>query len=218
MYSAVIVGAGSGMRTGLEYNKMFYLLKGKSMICYSVEVFLKDIDCEQIIVVTNKIDYEKIKNLFLDLNVKIVIGGETRQESVYLGLSKVKTKYVFIHDGARPNIKIEQIDQLKEALKKKNALTLGIRVKDTLKQTTNLRIVGDVDRNSVYTLQTPQVFITQEIIKAHELANQSKHTYSDDTSVYRSELHKDVFIVPGREDNLKGTTLIDLIILEALLC
>ncbi len=216
MYSALIMAAGQGLRSGLTFNKNLFPIKGKPMILYSVEQFLSDPDCQEVIVVTAKQDIDTFK-LVLPAQTIIVSGGKSRQESVLSGLKIVKTEYVFIHDGARPNLKKAAIEKLKQALLLHEALSMATPVKDTLKICTNQEITKDIDRENTFCLQTPQVFPTKAILEAHILAKTNKHQYSDDTSIYLHELGKKVFIVDGYDDNIKATTLTDMKILEALI-
>jgi len=216
MYSALIMAAGRGLRSGLAFNKNLFPIKGKPMILYSVDKFLADLDCQEVIVVTAKQDIETFK-LVLPAKTIIVSGGKTRQESVLAGLKIVKSENVFIHDGARPNLKKEAIEKLKQALLLHEAVSLAAPVKDTLKICTNHEITKDIDRENAYSLQTPQVFPTKSILEAHVHAKNNKHQYSDDTPIYLHELGKKVFIVDGFDDNIKVTTFTDIKILEALI-
>ncbi len=216
MYSALIMAAGQGLRSGLAFNKNLFPIKGKPMILYSVEMFLSDSDCQEIIVVTAKKDIEIFKSV-LPAKTIFVVGGKTRQESVLAGLKNVKSEYVFIHDGARPNLKKEAIDKLKQALLLYGAASLAAKVKDTLKICINQEVTKDIDRENAYSMQTPQAFPTKLILEAHINAKNNNQQYSDDTSIYLHELEKKVYIVDGFDDNIKATTYTDIKILEALI-
>lgn len=218
MYTALIVAAGSGSRTRLPFNKMFYEIKGKPIILYSVERFLTDPDCEELIVVHSSADAGKMSVLMKNYsNVKLVVGGETRQQSVYSGLKLAKSQYVLIHDGARPNLKKTSIDELKKAVKEKKAAILAVPVKDSIVSAENNLISGYVERKSTYAVQTPQAFLTEEILKAHLLANNSGSVYTDDASLYLDTFNKDVKVVLGEDENIKVTTKADLSLMEVLL-
>jgi len=218
MYTALITAAGTGTRTRLPFNKVFYEIKGKPLIMYSVERFLADADCEEIIIVHAVADQAKMAALMKNIAaVKLTTGGQNRQESVYAGLKLAKGRYVLIHDGARPNLKRANIEDLKKVLKEQNAATLAIPVRDTLIRVENNLIGDHLDRETTYAVQTPQAFKTEEILKAHLLANNSGMIYTDDTAVYLATFNKDVKIVLGDEENIKATTKMDLSLLEALL-
>lgn len=219
MYTALIVAAGSGSRTRLPFNKMLYEIKGKPLILYSVERFLGDSDCGELIVVHSAADAPKMAALLKPYpNVKLVLGGETRQQSVFAGLKLVQGKYVLIHDGARPNLKRTFLDAVKKALGEEGAATLAISVRDTVVEAENERILVHLDRKRTFAVQTPQGFQTEEILKAHLLANNIGAEYTDDTAVFLATFpNRDVKIVLGDEDNLKVTTKSDLLFMEGLL-
>lgn len=218
MYTALIVAAGSGSRTRLPFNKMFYEIKGKPILLYSVERFLADPDCEEVIVVHASADQGKMSTLLKNYsNVKLVLGGDTRQQSVYSGLKVAKSLYVLIHDGARPNLKKTSIDELKKAVKDKKAAILAVPIKDSIITVENNLISDYGDRKSTYMVQTPQAFLTEEILKAHLLANNSGSVYTDDASLYMDLFNKDVKVVLGEDDNIKVTTKADLSLMEVLL-
>lgn len=219
MYTALIVAAGSGSRTRLPFNKMLYEIKGKPLILYSVERFLGDSDCGEVIVVHSVADAPKMASLLKPYpNVKLVLGGETRQQSVFAGLKLVQGKFVLIHDGARPNLKRAPLDALKKALGEEGAATLAIPARDTMVDVENERIQEYHDRKRTYAVQTPQGFRTEEILKAHLLANNTGAEYTDDTAVFLATFpNRDVKIVLGDEDNLKVTTKSDLLSMEGLL-
>jgi 2-C-methyl-D-erythritol 4-phosphate cytidylyltransferase len=217
MYTALIVAAGSGSRTELGYNKVFYEVHSQPIITYSVDRFIADPDFSEIIVVHAKDELEKMKIALKDRQVIFVEGGSTRQESVYRGLKAVTNAVVFIHDGARPNLKKEQLDLLKSGLDNASALTLAVKSKETIKVVRNQQVVGDINRDEAYLIQTPQVFITDEIKSAHEALKSSKIIFTDDTSIYSSYCHGKVYIVEGTDDNVKVTTKFDLMKLEDLI-
>lgn len=219
MYTALIVAAGSGSRTRLPFNKMLYEIKGKPLILYSVERFLGDSDCGELIVVHSVADTSKMTGLLkAHPNVKLVPGGDTRQQSVFAGLKLAQGKYVLIHDGARPNLKRSFLDSLKKAVTEAGAATLAIPVRDTIVEADNERILVHLDRKRTYAIQTPQGFLTEEILKAHLLANNIGAEYTDDTSVFLATFpNRDVKIVLGDEENIKVTTKSDLLLMEGLL-
>lgn len=217
MFSAVIVAAGSGKRTGLDYNKIFYKIKGLSIIEYSVKKFLEDDDFKEIIIVISKEDLNHVREIFKSTKVKYVIGGSTRQKSVFNGLSLVNEDYVFIHDSARPNILTEDINRLKENVKEKDAVILYTPVKDSVIEYKENIVNKYLDRNEIGLVQTPQAFQSDLIKKAHSLAIKSKVKYTDDASLYRQELNKEVYLLQGNENNIKATTKHDLLLLEEIL-
>jgi 2-C-methyl-D-erythritol 4-phosphate cytidylyltransferase len=199
-YDVIIVASGKGVRANLGYNKVFYKLKnGKSVLDYSIELFYEDQDCLRIIVVTNEEDLINIK----DNNKLItVIGGKERKDSVYNGLKEVKSEYVMIHDGARPFVKKENIDDIKKALIDNDAVCLGSKATDTIKIIDNDVIVETIDRNKVLLAQTPQAFKTSLIKDCYEKCKDA--LFTDDSSLVESLGYK-VKVVLNEHDNHKLT-------------
>lgn len=215
MYSAVIVAAGSGTRFGSLEPKVLSRFGDKPLIQSSLERFLEDPDCLEIILVHSvKTSHEFLR--FKQEKVILAIGGDTRQESVRLGLAMVKAPLVLIHDGARPNLSQRLLLCVKTALDQFSAVAPAIPVSDTLKECRGEVIIGDIDRETIRQIQTPQGFRTDQIRLAHALAHQAGRQYSDDTSVYQHELALPVMLVEGDPANIKVTTLTDILILEAI--
>lgn len=217
MYQAVVVGGGSGQRMNLGYNKILYKIKGKTIIEYASEKFINDPDFSEVVIVINREDYDQVKLLFDNPKVKVVKGGETRQDSVFIGLnSLIKDNNVFIHDGARPGLSQRSIDLLKAKIQDK-ACALYTRPKDSVLLHKSGLVSDYLDRTNVGLIRTPQVFKLTEILDAYKQAINHKHIYKDDASLYMSELKKDVVLIEDEELNFKLTTPFDLKVMEDLL-
>jgi 2-C-methyl-D-erythritol 4-phosphate cytidylyltransferase len=217
MFSAVIVAAGSAKRTGLGFNKIFYKIKDKFLIEYSVDKFVNDPDFAEIILVVTKEDLKELRTIFSSSKIKYVIGGSTRQKSVFNGLSLVKEDFVLIHDSARPNISSEDINKIKDALKENDAAILFTPVKDSIIKYKTGVLERYLERTEIGLVQTPQGFKSALIKKAHSMAIKSKMVYTDDASLFSQELNQLVQLVEGNELNFKATTKHDLLLLEELL-
>lgn len=217
MYSVVIVAAGSGSRTGLGYNKIFFEVRKQPLIKYTVDKFLNDDDFTEVIIVLSKKDEVAISKIFNNSKIKYVHGGNTRQESVLNGLYSVSNEFVFIHDCARPNVSKEDIDKLKKTIQTNDACILYIPVKDSVMIMEDDQIKGYVNRDTIGFVQTPQVFKTNLIKQAHIQGGVKGNVYTDDASLFIGELNKSVHLIEGNETNLKVTTFNDLKIMEDLL-
>lgn len=209
-YSVVILCAGSGRRTGLEYNKMFYLFENHTIYEMTLDNFIKDKRCTQIIVVCKNEEREDFSKLNDDDRIEFVMGGKERQDSVYNGLKVVKNKYVFIHDGARPFLKSEYIDKLLKEVIKHEACLLMVPCKDTIKVVENNKVVKTLEREKLMHAQTPQVFLTSLIKEAYQKGIQSNESVTDDASMVEMFMDHDVYVVIGDYDNKKVTTKEDL--------
>lgn len=208
-YSAIITAGGSSSRFG-NTNKLLEKVHSKEVIKHTVEKFLAVNEIDEIIICANISIIEEIQNLFERISkIKIIEGGDTRQQSVYNGLQAcADSDFVLIHDGARPMITIDIIKKTMEAVKGKQALTVATKTIDTIKQVDdNLKIIKTIDRSNLYNTQTPQVFKYCLIKDAHEkLLGQN---FTDDAGMIEY-LGQEVYIVEGDYKNIKITTQNDL--------
>ena len=119
---AIILVSGTGSRTGLKIPKQFVKISGKTILEYSVSAFEKNKNIDRIIVVSNPLYIDLTKNIIQKSGFKKVInvleGGETRQQSSYIGINSIKdtNAKVLIHDGVRPFISQKIINNCIEAL------------------------------------------------------------------------------------------------------
>lgn len=209
MYSAIILCAGSGKRTGLGYNKMFYQLQGETVYEKTVNVFLHDKRCEEIIIVCKKEEQSHFKKLLNKKCMKFVEGGKERQDSVYEGLKHVTSNYVMIHDGARPFVKKDLLDRLVEGMEEHKAVLAMVPCKDTIKRVKEGKVVETLIRSELMQAQTPQAFDTVLIKNAYKEAIENNIQATDDASMLELQ-GKEVYVVEGDYDNIKITTKEDL--------
>lgn len=211
-YTALVVAAGNGARVGLGYNKLLYKFEnGKTILEETVSVFLNDERCEQVVVVTNSDDMETFTRLCCCGKVVFVLGGATRQQSVYNGLKAVKEDYVLIHDGARPWLSHLCIERILDTLKEHPACLLSVPVKDTIKEVKDGYVVQTYKRSDLKQAQTPQAFDTNLIINCYEKAMKTGVEATDDAQIV--ELCSDIRVrdIEGSYENIKVTTMEDLI-------
>jgi 2-C-methyl-D-erythritol 4-phosphate cytidylyltransferase len=207
---ALLVAAGSGKRMGNgNKGKAFVNLNGKTLLEHCLNAFENSKYISEIMVVAKTEDvisaYNYGKGRYKKLT-NIIIGGETRQDSVMNGLSKIKNAdFVAIHDVARPCIRTELIDKcIKRAVQTGNGATLAVPVSDTIKKVENGKIECDVDRENLWQMQTPQVFPLEKIWKAHKLAKSNGVRVTDDAAIYMI-INEKVEIVESTNENLKIT-------------
>ena len=209
---AIILAAGEGKRSGLDFPKQFFEINGKPIICYTIEKFLEIKKIEIILVVNKNKNWEKILSNYKNLsNISIVKGGKRRYDSVKNGLKFIKDEgIVAIHDGARPLLSKSLIKNLfKNALKNNNAIPY-INLKDTIRKVDQNKNKS-LNRKNYVLIQTPQVFQSSEIKKAYKQKFNNKFT--DDSNVFES-LNKKINLIKGEEKNFKITTKKDLILAE----
>ena len=209
---AIILAAGEGKRSGLDFPKQFFEINGKPIICYTIEKFLEIKKIEIILVVNKNKNWEKILSNYKNLsNISIVKGGKRRYDSVKNGLKFIKDEgIVAIHDGARPLLSKSLIKNLfKNALKNNNAIPY-INLKDTIRKVDQNKNKS-LNRKNYVLIQTPQVFQSSEIKKAYKQKFNNKFT--DDSNVFES-LNKKINLIKGEEKNFKITTKNDLKLAE----
>lgn len=209
-YSAIVLCAGKGSRSGLTYNKMLYRFKNKTVYEMTMEIFLNDERCKQIVVVTKEEELDDLKKLISSKKLDYVFGGKERQDSVYNGLQVVKEDYVLIHDGARPYLKKENIDDILECLNKNDACLLVVPVKDTIKVCIDGNIVKTLPREQLVQAQTPQAFKTELIKRCYQKGKDKNYIATDDASLVEYFENIEVKAVLGSYSNIKITTPDDL--------
>lgn len=211
-YDAIVLAAGSGSRSGLSYNKVFYKLNDKTVIENSLKLFINDNDCEKVILVISESEYDDFINLNLSSKVVFAYGGQERFNSVENGLSKVSSEYVLIHDGARPYLSKDDLDKLKAALYNYNAALLMVKSIDTSKIVSNGIIDRTLDRSTIYNAQTPQAFKTSVLSDAYKKLNAANISVTDDSQIVEMFTNEKIKVVEGSYSNIKITTKEDLIV------
>ena len=219
MYNtAVILAAGNGTRMGIEKSKMLLEIAGKTVIERSVEAFSDLPEIDEIIVVCRECDIEEFSRLISDESITFVIGGSTRQQSVMNAVETIdECDFILIHDGARPLVTQRAIINTLDKAQMFGAAATGVSVKDTIKIIDKeYAIVDTPDRNSLVSIQTPQIFDFILYKKALEKANKENRDYTDDCQLVENFDHK-VYTVMGDYDNIKITTKSDIALAENIL-
>lgn len=222
--AAVIVAGGSGKRMGMKIKKQFIELEGKAILAHTIEAFNKCKVIDEIIVVVGKEDIAKVKTEIVsrygyDKVIQIIEGGTERQESVYNGLMAVtkEVQYVMIHDGARPFISQEILEKALIMTKEKHATVVAVPVKDTIKVVNGaLEVEATPNRSTLWSVQTPQSFKKELLIKAYGYAKEKSLIVTDDSMLVEA-YGKKVHVVEGDYNNIKITTSEDLVLGQAIL-
>ncbi|OPZ91636.1 MAG: 2-C-methyl-D-erythritol 4-phosphate cytidylyltransferase [Firmicutes bacterium ADurb.Bin419] len=221
--SLVVVAAGKGTRMNMDMNKQYIKVGGIPILTRTLRKF-DDLDyINEIILVVHNDDILCCKeNVIGACNFKkikcIVTGGLTRQDSVYNGLKEVyeRADVVIIHDGARPFVEEECIAACIEAAAECGISTLAVPVKDTIKYSNNEGFVeATPDRSTLWAVQTPQAFKYSLIMDSHKRARIDGFVGTDDT-VLAERLGFKTKLVMGSYNNIKITTVEDLIFAEAI--
>ena len=168
-FSLIITAGGTSSRYGSK-NKLLEMIKSRAVIEYSVSAFLDFREIEEIIIPANLSILDDLDIMFKAYpKIKIIEGGNTRQESVYRALKLVRQKYVIIHDGARPLIDKDIIQNVINTVIKNKAVSVMTKTVDTIKEVDEIgKIIRTIDRTRLYNTQTPQAFEYEVIMQAHE--------------------------------------------------
>lgn len=218
--SAVVVAAGSSARMGRD--KIMLDLAGVPVIVHTLRALNNCPSIHEIIVVTREdflVPVSKLCAEFLLTKVrKVVVGGATRSQSVYMGIREVseKAKLIAIHDGARPLVTQEVLNEVIQAAAICGAAAPAIPVKDTIKQAENGIVTDTPNRETLFAVQTPQVFEADLIRAALHKAVDEDLSITDDCSAVEL-LGMKVTLTQGSDENIKITTPADLVLAEALL-
>ena len=217
--AAVIVAAGSATRMG-GVDKIFAPIAKLPVICRTLAAFNNHPAINEIIVVTRPDVIERMSRVCVAYEkVHIVVsGGASRTESVQKGLAAVSegTQLVAVHDGARPLVPAEVITKAVAKAAKFGAAAPAIPVKDTIKVSESGAVDATPRRETLFAVQTPQVFQANILKAALQSAVNDGAALTDDCSAVE-RLGKEVYLAPGWRENIKITTASDLTLAEALL-
>lgn len=226
MNIALILAAGKSKRMkGID--KIFFKIKGRPVIFYTIKAFESHSEIQKIILVTRKNNFKKLNSLVKKYKFKkiseIAEGGKERQDSAFCGLKsagKAGTKkgdLVLFHNGGNPLVSDKEIGDVLTAAKKYKAALLGQMAKDTIKEINeNGFLAKTVDRKKIFLAQTPQVIEYDLAKRAFFEAEKENYKGTDDVSLVE-RLKKRVKIVPCSYKNIKITTKNDLKIIESFL-
>ena len=199
-------------------SKLFLKINGKTVLERSVNAFLNISDIDEVIVVAREKDIPAFSDILTDERVSFVVGGDTRQQSVMNAVDVIDDcELIIIHDGARPLIKSEDIENTIRAAKENKAAAVGVFVKDTVKVVDkNGFVVSTPDRSTLFSVQTPQIFDFELYKNAAQNAREKGFDFTDDCQLVES-FNQKVKTIVGSYSNIKITTPDDIVLAENLL-
>lgn len=220
-FTGVLLAGGIGSRSGQELPKQFALLRGKPMIVYGIELLASN-ELITEIVITFPEGYESrtkeiIETYLNDVHkkrIKVVRGGISRQESVYLALLECTNDFVVIHEAARPLAKQKLLDSLLGC--PSDSATLVFSVPFTVLTKKFGFISGVLDRDELVNIQLPQKFPRARLLEYHVKAREESRSFTDDSSLFFT-YGGDVAVVLGSSENVKITDWKDFLVAEAIL-
>jgi len=214
---AVIVAAGSSERMG-AVDKLLAPLAGKPVLTRVIDTFQQCRSIGQIVLVVSEKNLDLCRHLANEQGwskvIRVYQGGARRQDSVVAGLKQLShCDWVVIHDGARPLLSVELIENGLDTARETGAAVAAVPVTDTIKITDNDKVVQNTPpRQNLWAVQTPQVFRFDIITKAYQ---QISDNVTDDATLVERLGYK-VKLYMGSYDNIKITTPVDLVLAEAL--
>jgi len=225
MNIAIILAGGTGKRIGYEVPKQFLTIAGKTILEYTVDVFEKNSQIDEIAIVIHESfisDVHKIisRNHYQKVK-KILKGGKERFESTLEGIkaySQFPNYNLIFHDAVRPLVSDRIIKDVVKALEMFNAVGVAVPVTDTVYQVDDSSnfIQSIPNRSFLQRAQTPQGIKTETLLKATQMAmKNADFQFTDDCSVVAKYLPcEKIFIVRGEENNIKLTYPEDLLFLQ----
>lgn len=217
----LMAAAGRGLRFGRETPKSFYPVQGRTLLARSLESLRAWKGISSFIVMVPSGWEQKAKDDISagapDLDYQVLAGGETRQESVAIGLKSIENAgIVLVHDACRPIVSVSLIKRVVEAARKSGAAVPVLEATDTLGRLRDEAVEGIVPRERVVGIQTPQAFRFDVLKKAFEAADETIRTATDESSLVLSAGFP-VKAVEGERWNIKVTVKEDLEIIASFL-
>ena len=224
--AVILAGAGEGIRMGALGPKLLIDVGGRPALVRVAETFLALLAIgEMVVTVPTELEADAVRAIAQTANprgvrVTIIPGGETRQESVGLALDALTgdLPYIAVHDVARVLVDAPLIDRVLTAAREHGAAIPGLPFTDTIKELIpgDDRIGRSVPREHLVGAQTPQIFSSDILRRAHAHAREARAAATDEAGLAEA-IGVPVVVVPGDERNRKLTVPSDLIILNALL-
>lgn len=217
----IIAAAGRGIRFGREMPKSFHPVEGRTLLVRSIEGLdaWKGIS-RYVVVVPAGWEDEARKRLGSEipgLDCTVLPGGETRQESVSIGLAEAgDADLVVVHDACRPIVSPSLIQRVVDAARAQGAAVPVLEVTDTLGRLRDEALEGIVPRERVVGIQTPQVFSAAVLRSAFGAADDTIRAATDESSLVLAAGHP-VRAVEGERWNIKVTVKEDLAVVAAMI-
>jgi len=215
--AAILPAAGMGTRMGADTPKQFLELNGTPIVILSLRRIASCPLVTDLIVATRADEVQRLEARIAKEKfkqpVRVVKGGDSRQESVAAALREVPndTEIVLVHDAVRPFVTVEQITRVIEEARRCQAAILGIPAMDTVKEVKRASlpedvalITGTIPRERLVLAQTPQAFASKLLKEAFARAQSDGVSASDEAGLVE-RLGHDVHVVLGSERNMKIT-------------
>jgi 2-C-methyl-D-erythritol 4-phosphate cytidylyltransferase len=219
---AIIAAAGFGRRMKTDRPKQLLALDDTPIIVHTIRKFDACSAIDYVIVTATRDSADEVRGLVkssgFKKSVSVIEGGERRQDSVAAGLQHLQpgTDIVAVHDGVRPFVSVEDIQNVVSQAERSGAAILGVPIVDTVKQAEKEFVESTLTREHLVLAQTPQAFRTGILKEAFERAAKDEYYGTDESSLVERLGHP-VAIVRGSERNIKITRPSDLTLARAFL-
>src|SRR5215467_2547949 len=219
---AIIAAAGFGRRMKADRPKQLLALNGAPSIIHTIRKFDASPLIDYIIVTAPRESVQEVRDLVKSASLRkivlVVEGGERRQDSVAAGLAHLQpgTEIVAVHDGVRPFVPAEDIENVVKQAQRTGAAILGVPIVETVKQVEKDLVELTLTREHLVLAQTPQVFRTDILKEAFDRARQDEYYGTDESSLVE-RLGRPIAVVRGSERNIKITRPTDLTLARAFL-
>lgn len=205
----VVVAAGKGSRFGGDLPKQFSLLGDRPVLMHTVIRLARSMPAANITIVLSEayVTYwERMCEIYGFVSPRVVVGGETRWESVrnaVNSLGAAPDDIIMVHDGVRPMVETKMMHRILDAMKDAAAVIPVVPLTDSLRELNGDTGSHAIDRSQLVAVQTPQAFRAENLIEAYKLDYRPEFT--DDASVYEAAGYGSPTLVDGSSTNIKIT-------------
>ena len=222
---SILLAGGSSDRFNNEENKVYFPIGGKPALSWALETLDNSDKVDSILLVVRDEDWKKTNNVIELVNPKklsgVTIGGNTRHESEYQGLTYLKERpdvneedLILIHDGARPLLPDYLLDELINVAIKYGASAPGNNSNNLMKKE---EFNKKEMQETIVEIQTPQIFPASELWKSYELAKLDNWQALDTTECVSKYSELEAVVIPGDPRNMKVTYIEDIFTLEEMI-
>jgi 2-C-methyl-D-erythritol 4-phosphate cytidylyltransferase len=217
-HHVIITAGGSGTRMQSELPKQFLLLSGLPVLMHTLKKF-SSIDGKIIVTLPEKHfdTWKKLCDVYeFDVAHEVVSGGEKRFHSIRNALEKISEddSLVAVHDGVRPAVSEKLIQKIFDAAEKNRNAVPFLSLSESIRRMDG-KENSNADRKNFVSIQTPQCFRIASLRKAYE--QKFNESFTDDATAVEAATGEKIFLVEGEKQNIKITTMEDLIVVEQLM-
>lgn len=214
----IVLAGGIGKRIGRPFPKQFLLLGGKPLLVHVLEKARVIPEIDRVVITCPQDHLEETRRLIanhgFDARFSCIVGGGSRQESVYLGLRELEdAQSVIVHEAVRPLVTVDEFRTL-IAAEDPNAM-FGIPIPFTVLKGHEY-VEGLLERDELVNVQLPQKFDRAKLTAAHEAARRDGARFTEDASLFHHYAGERVRILEGSERNIKITVPTDIVTAEAI--